>query len=268
MINDAARRRLAELAAAVAPARARVTRHPLFAALADVDDLRLYASRHVFAVWDFMCLLKRLQRELSCVELPWQPPADREAARLINEIVLAEETDEDGAGGHCSHYDLYRRGMRELGADELPIERFQRALAQLGDVERALDASEAPAACARFVRATWRIASRAELHEVAVVFALGREDVMPEMFGALLPEAERCADGRFATLRHYLERHIQLDGDVHTPHALALLARLGADDVCKWNEMRDAAEQALDERARLWDGVLAELEARRAIARR
>lgn len=253
--------RLAELVDALAPARARVTRHPLFAALADADDLRLYASRHVFAVWDFMCLLKRLQRELTCVALPWQPPADRAAARLVNEIVLAEETDEDGAGGHCSHYELYRRGMRELGADERPIERFQRALAELGDVERALDASEAPPACARFVRATWRTASRGALHEVAAVFALGREDVIPEMFGALLAEAERCADTRFATLRHYLERHIHLDGDVHTPHALELLARLGAGDARRWSEMRSAAEQALLERAALWDGVLAELSA-------
>ncbi|TAJ21185.1 MAG: DUF3050 domain-containing protein [Planctomycetota bacterium] len=266
-MDDLARRRLATLAAALAPARARVTRHPLFVALADLDDLRLYASRHVFAVWDFMSLLKRLQRDLTCVGLPWQAPADGAAARLVNEIVLAEESDDDGAGGHCSHYELYRRGMRELGADERPIERFQLALRELGDVERALDASEAPPACARFVRATWSVASRGALHEVAAVFALGREDIIPEMFRALLAEAERCAGGRFATLRHYLERHVHLDGDVHTPHALALLVRLGGDDARRWGEMRAAAERALDERAALWDGVLAELVDRRAPVR-
>lgn len=85
-------------------------------------------AHRVFAVWDFMSLAKRLQRELTCTTLPWIPMSEPVYARFINEIILAEESDEDGQGGFCSHFDYYCRAMRAAGADVSGIEAFIAAL--------------------------------------------------------------------------------------------------------------------------------------------
>ena len=74
--------------------RDRVIGHPLYSALHDNRAINIFMEHHVFAVWDFMSLLKSLQRNLTCVEVPWVPTGPTGSRRLINDIVLVEESDE------------------------------------------------------------------------------------------------------------------------------------------------------------------------------
>lgn len=92
------------------PLQKQLAVHPLYKAVQNIGDLRLFMENHVYAVWDFMSLLKYLQRELTCVNIPWIAQGFRTSRRLINEIVLGEESDFVG-GQHISHLELYLDSM-------------------------------------------------------------------------------------------------------------------------------------------------------------
>ncbi len=240
---------------ALAPYRSRLLEHPIYEAVNSVEAVRVFMRSHVFAVWDFMSLLKRLQQDVTHTTLPWRPPADASLARFVNEIVLGEETDEDGQGGFCSHFELYRSAMEELGADCEPIEQFLNRLESAAHVSDALEELEIPQATREFTRANLELAENAKPHEVAAAFCFGREDVIPEMFARLvrsLPEQNQAV----SQLAYYLDRHIELDGDEHGPLAIRLVTRLCGDDEHAWREATDAAVAAIQLRIDLWDGVL------------
>ena len=104
-----------QLKEGIEAARQRVLRHPLYRQLQGTTSgppalglISTFMVHHVWAVWDYFQLLKRLQQELTCVRLPWRPVADPQLRRFVNEIVLEEETDvlEDGVT-YGSHLELY-----------------------------------------------------------------------------------------------------------------------------------------------------------------
>lgn len=221
-------------------------------------------EHHVFAVWDFFSLLKRLQRELTCVELPWTPRRHAAHGRFVVEIALAEETDEDGSGGYCSHFELYLRAMDELGASADRITEYTVAVGAGADPSAALDMVDAPPSVKRFVRHTMTLAMEGAPHEVAASFYHGRENLLPDVLGALGqslgPEIANAP-----TFLHYLQRHVELDHDEHGPLAAKLLAELCAGDPVRLAEADRAGFDAIEARTALWDGVLEDID-RREIA--
>ena len=216
-----------KLAKQVAAASEELINHPIYHTLKTPSDLCIYMEQHVFAVWDFMSLLKRLQQDLTSVQIPWLPSANPEFTRFINEIVLDEESDQDGEGTHISHFMLYRQAMAEVGADQEPIQNFLALVAQAVPVSEALAVVPLAENTAQFVHSTIELAHNGATHEVAAAFFYGRENVIPDMFGQMIAEASgKSTASRFV---YYLRRHIELDGDQHGPLAenLALSQREG-----------------------------------------
>jgi hypothetical protein len=228
--------------------------HPVFCCIRTMAQLRTFMSWHVFAVWDFMSLVKRLQAEFTCISLPWLPPRDPVAARLINDIVMAEESDEDGAGAHVSHFDLYCRAMAQVGADTQPIKGFVRHVAQGMPAAEALLAAHADPAVRRFVCATLSTAQAGSVDEVLGSFVYGRENVIPGMFRRLLSQWH-IEPAKAAGLMYYLQRHIEIDSDSHGPAAESLVQAHIGQDADRRTRVAAGALQAIHERQALWDAL-------------
>lgn len=235
--------------------------HPVFAEIAHAEALRSFMQVHVFAVWDFMSLTKRLQRDLTCVELPWMPPANPEAARLINDIVLAEESDIDADGHPASHLDLYLKAMRDVGASTAQFDHFLSALRGGASLSDALARAEVPRFVRDFVEHTIGTCLRGSTLEVMSSFFYGRENVIPPMFQSLL-DRWGLSEGQAPGFVYYLQRHIELDGDSHGPAASRLIQAELARDADGLARARDAAREAMAARRALWDGTAALLRER------
>jgi hypothetical protein len=233
-----------------------IVAHQLYRRINDEESLRLFMTSHVFCVWDFQSLLKSLQQSLTCVTVPWLPTHDREARRLINEIVLDEESDEDHDGGYCSHFELYLEAMKDCGADRAPINNFIEDLRRNLSADEALERAALPQGVKEFVSTTLTIAGSKEAHRVAAAFTLGREDLIPEMFQQLVSELSgRNAIG-WSKFLHYLNGHIESDGEQHGPLSRSLLARLCGEDERLRAEAEETARVSLTARLKLWDHIL------------
>jgi pyrroloquinoline quinone (PQQ) biosynthesis protein C len=251
-----------DLFSALSPLQSKLAEHPLYGSIHSLEALHLFMQSHVYAVWDFMSLLKALQRTLTCVDVPWIPSADPASRRLINEIVLGEETDE--YGGHAlSHYELYLHAMQTAGAKVVPMQSLLAALSSGTPLDEALDSI--PSEAASFVRTTFEIIATGQPHRIAAAFTLGREDLIPEMFTQFIRHLDNQLPGHIAPFRFYLERHVELDGDDHGPKALKMLRNLCLTPQ-HWAEAAETASVALQARIALWDGILARIRGSQAPA--
>ncbi len=240
-------------------ARARLRTHRIYDVIRSPAALRTFVEHHVICVLDFMSLLKSLQQELTCVTVPWAPTKDPESARLIHRIVLDEETDTRADGRVMSHFAWYLEAMDEIGADSAPARGLVEILTSGTALADALRASALPPAARAFGEATAAFLQR-PLHARAAAFFHGREEVIPEVFVAILDGLERQGLSCEA-LREYLQRHIDVDGDDHGPLAEQLLVRLFGHDAALRREATDTAVESLAARERLWDAITVAVEA-------
>jgi hypothetical protein len=254
--------RIERLRARLAPLRAALSGHPVYGEIGGPAAIRLFMEHHVFAVWDFMSLLKALQRHLCCNDVPWLPSADHASARLVNEIVLAEESDEDGRGGFTSHFALYVRAMVSYGADTSCLERFLTELRRGSPLPAALDAAGAPGCAREFVRRTFAVIGGGDLVALAATFTFGREALLPDLFRRIVDELNEEEGGGLEDFRYYLHRHIGMDGDEHGPMATRLVQSLCGDDEGRWEVAERASVAALEDRRDLWDGMRAAIRGR------
>ena len=240
----------------IAKQRNNLLNHRLYSKIKNISDLQSFTENHVFAVWDFMSLLKALQIKLTCTKTPWIPNQNSQTAYLINEIVIAEETDINQLGERKSHYELYIDAMTDIGANiKIPNEIVHK-LAYSDDIFKSIHNLKIHKNIKEFLNFTFKVIAEGKPHKIAAIFTFGRENLIPNMFNEILREFEKnITDKDISKLIYYFERHIELDEDEHGPMALEMVSMLAENDPKKWNEIESISIQALEKRILLWDAI-------------
>jgi hypothetical protein len=230
--------------------------HSLYAKINTIEDLHQFLENHVYAVWDFMSLLKALQSKLTCTTTPWFATPYPETRYLINEIVLAEESDLSIDGRRLSHFEMYLEAMQECGAKTISIEQFLSQVNSLKNIFVAVKKSDLHPNIKAFLDFTFKVIEEGKPHEIAAAFTFGREDLIPTMFTEILKQFQlKFPDYKLDKLLYYFERHIELDADEHGPMAMTMIKELCGEDPKKWSEVQNVSILALEKRIALWDAI-------------
>jgi hypothetical protein len=240
--------------------RAALLAHRVYEQVQSVDALRIFMEHHVFAVWDFMSLLKVLQRRYTCIDVPWTPSANPTIARFINEIVIGEETDEDGKGGFASHFELYRRAMVQFGANTSHIDALNDTVHHGGSLADALSDERIAPAARRFLSHTFDVIESNDPAAILSAFTFGRVDLLPAVFQRIVDELDARSGGGLVDFQYYLQRHIGLDGDEHGPMAQKLVTMVCGEDETTWRTAEESAVGSLEARLEFWNGISAAIE--------
>jgi hypothetical protein len=230
--------------------------HSLYEKVKSIDDLHCFLENHIYAVWDFMSLLKALQNKLTCTTTPWLPIGNPEVRYLINEIVVAEETDLTIDGSRQSHFEMYLDAMQQCGANTHDINAFLENVKVTQNIFVSIKQSNLHPNVKAFLDFTFRVIEEGKAHEIAAAFTFGREDLIPSMFTEILKNFQiNFPETNLSKLIYYFERHIELDADEHGPMAMQMISELCGTNETKWKEVEEVSKQALERRIGLWDAI-------------
>lgn len=240
----------------IQPQKELLLQHSLYKKVKTVEDLQSFLENHVYAVWDFMSLLKALQSKLTCTTTPWFATQNPETRYLINEIVLAEESDLTKDGKRSSHYEMYIEAMEACNANTDGIKQFLLEVDSLKNIFVAIKTSHLHPNIKAFLDFTFRVIEEGKTHEIAAAFTFGREDLIPSMFTEILKNFQaNFPETDLSKLIYYFERHIELDADEHGPMAMKMITELCGTDAQKWSDVEEVSKLALEKRIGLWDAI-------------
>lgn len=250
-----------EIKRSLFPFREKLNNHAIYENIKNLEDVKIFMESHVFAVWDFMSLVKYLQINLTNLQIPWTPKKTGSTVRLINEIVLGEESDFNEQSKSKSHFEMYLDAMKDINANTETISNFINLINDGLSVNQSLESCFVHKDVKKFVNFTFQTINSKRTHLVASLLTFGREEIIPDIFIKIVEEAS--LDGQdYSKLKYYLNRHIEIDGEEHGPLALQMISEICGSDKSKWNEVQSIAIESLNHRINLWDSILEKISAK------
>ena len=144
--------------------------------------------------------------------------------------------------------------MKNMDAKTDELDKLTSKISDKGYNEKYLDDIDASDEVKSFLKHDLEVSMNGTLPEIVGAFTLGREKVIPNMFGYILPAIKETSASKY--LITYLERHIDVDGDRHGPLSMKLL-----NATCDEKQLSLAYETAiksLELRLSVWDRVYAD----------
>lgn len=236
-----------------------INHHKVFSALTSIERFRRFTEMHVYATWDFMCLLKALHRKLNGgSELLWLPPVRSYGEWLINPRLAIEENDITPKGNHLlSHFELYLQAMQECGANTRGINAFIQYVKRDPPLSLLLAQNYLSETTRRYLAGTFDMIITKDSHILAACFAFAHEHIAENMFTHILQHLMPMAavHDSLASFIYYFQRQIDLTGVLQGPQAETLLAILCGEDEVKWEDATDAAVFSLKSQLQFLDGI-------------
>ncbi len=244
-----------DLNSELSPFIEKLNKHKVYQSLRSIRDIQIFMENHVFAVWDFMSLLKALQLELTNVSIPWTPNSNPVITRFINEIVYGEESDINELEQPKSHFEMYLDAMEQIGANRNQIDTLIDLIQSGHGIKVCINKINVDKRVKEFIGFTFSIINTKRPHAIGSAFTFGREDIIPDMFIKILAKIDP-KDVHFNKLKYYLGRHIEIDGDLHGPLALQMIEELCGKNMKKWDEALSVAKESIQYRMQLWDTIV------------
>lgn len=233
----------------------KLKKHEIYNHIKTIDDIKKFMRYHVFSVWDFMSLLKSLQNDLTCISIPWIPNENSKVTRLINEIVLIEESDIYNDIPQ-SHYQMYIDAMKDIKANCFDIQILISVIKNNGSIFTYLNKSNIDIRIKNYLRNTFDIINTNKTHLKLAAFTYGREDIIPTMFLEIVKQLKVKEDKRLDKFIYYLERHIEVDDEDHSPMCKEILIEICGNNTSMWKEVEVCAKKCIENRIYLWDAIL------------
>ena len=280
-LNQVQLSRLAAIETRIAPLRKRLRQHRIYESLKSLDDVRRFMEVHVFALWDFMHLVKCLHRAPSTAEATC-PPKKRfkksaGVQSLVDEMVQNYANDLNERGERMATFRMYLDAMEQLGAETKCVASFLGDCGDCGDLRAgdlgpvvgpSLLSCRAPRGAADFTAYTCQVIDSSKDHKVAASLVFGRQSLIVDALLRALGEVERREGTRVDKFRFLLSKYKSLYANNWPALSYQVLVELCGYSDEKWKEAEEAAVGALKARIALWDATHDYLVFRRPILER